>query len=146
VRAVGLVASLLTISLLTIVTPASADILIRASRGGEVSEYLRLFSAVRQSGQRVIIDGPCLSACTLVLSVVPHNRICVTRRAIFGFHAARELDEDTGRLLPAADATRVITETYPPPVQDWILRHGGLSRRLILLRGRELAALYPSCR
>ena len=47
-----------------------------------------MFTAVRESGERVIIDGPCLSACTLVLGVVPKDRICVTPRAVFGFHAA----------------------------------------------------------
>jgi len=28
---------------------------------------------------------------------------------------------------------------------DWIIRRGGLGSRL-LLRGRELAAIYPRCR
>jgi hypothetical protein len=137
---------LIAVWLLAAGTPASADVLIRASPGGDVARYLALFSVVRQSGERVIIDGPCLSACTLVLSIIPNNRICVTHRAILGFHAARELDDKTGRLSPAADATRVIQGTYPPAVQAWIARHGGLSRRLLLLRGHELRAMFPSCR
>jgi hypothetical protein len=124
---------------------ALADIRIRASAGGAVLDYLAMFKAVRQSGERVVIDGPCLSACTLVLSIVPNDRICVTHRAVLGFHAARRLDRRSGRLLPAHDATRLITETYPVPVQDWIARHGGLSPRLILLRGRELTELLPTC-
>jgi hypothetical protein len=126
-------------------TPAVADVLIRASPGGDVVRYFALFSVVKESGERVIIDGPCLSACTLVLSIVPNNRICVTRRAILGFHAARELDDRTGRLSPATAATRAIQGTYPPAVQAWIARHGGLSHRLILLRGRELRAMLPLC-
>jgi hypothetical protein len=130
--------------LATSFTPASADLWIRSSPGGEVGHYLALFSMVRESGERVVIDGPCLSACTLVLSVVPRSRICVTRRAVLGFHAAREVDR-SGRLYPASDATRMITATYPASVQAWIERHGGLSRRLLLLRGRELKALYSSC-
>jgi ClpP class serine protease len=72
--------------------PASADVRIRSSPGGEVVKYLILFELVRKSGERVIIDGPCLSACTLVLSIVPSERICVTSRAILGFHAARAVD------------------------------------------------------
>ena len=51
--------------LLASLAAARADIRIVSSAGGEVGSYLRLFAAVRQSGQRVIIDGPCLSACTL---------------------------------------------------------------------------------
>ena len=32
-----------------------------------------------------MIDGRCLSACTLVRGVIPRERICVTRRARLGF-------------------------------------------------------------
>jgi hypothetical protein len=39
-----------------------------------------------------VIDGPCLSACTLVLSTLPRNRICTTSRAVLGFHAPFMLD------------------------------------------------------
>jgi hypothetical protein len=133
------------IGFLAAATQASADMWIRADPGGEVGAALTTFLQARQTGERVIIDGPCLSACTLVLSVVPRDRICVTRRAVLGFHAARELDNRTGHLSPATEATRLIVSTYPASIQSWIARHGGLSRRLILLRGRELSALYPSC-
>jgi hypothetical protein len=34
---------------------------------------------------------------------------------------------------------------YPPKVRDWIKRRGGLNGKTIFLRGRELAALYPTC-
>src|ERR1700747_1498812 len=73
--------------------PARAEVRILASPGGEVGPFLDLFARVRASGERVVIDGPCLSACTLVLSVVPDDRICVTRRAVLGFHAARSIDQ-----------------------------------------------------
>jgi ClpP class serine protease len=51
--------------------PARADVRILASPGGEVGTYLELFSILRQSGQRIVIDGPCFSACTLVHSRIP---------------------------------------------------------------------------
>src|SRR5262245_52624626 len=51
--------------------PVRADFRILSSPGGEVSSFLEVFARVRQSGERVIIDGPCLSACTLVLSTIP---------------------------------------------------------------------------
>jgi hypothetical protein len=125
--------------------PAKADVRILASRGGEVGPFLDLFERVRASGERVVIDGPCLSACTLVLSVVPGNRICVTRRAILGFHAARSIDR-RGRMYAEPEASELVLEAYPAPVRGWIRHRGGLSSRLLLLRGRELAAIYPSCR
>ena len=62
--------------------------------------YLKLFALLNQSGERIIIDGPCLSACTLLLTEIPHGRVCVTSRAILGFHAA-ELMDGHGRKYPA---------------------------------------------
>jgi len=125
--------------------PAEAEVRILASPGGEVGPFLDLFEQVRASGERVVIDGPCLSACTLVLSMVPNNRICVTRRAILGFHAARSIDAH-GHLYAEPEASELVLEAYPSPVRGWILRRGGLTSRLLLLRGRELAAIYRSCR
>ena len=133
------------IFLLAVLAPAFGEVRILSSPGGEVTGYLRLFQAVRASGERVVIDGPCLSACTLLLSTIPNDRICVTRRAVLGFHAARAVDR-RGRVYAAPEATKVVAATYPAPVRAWIARHGGLTRRLILLRGRELAAMYPRCR
>src|SRR5580700_7192679 len=125
--------------------PAQAEVRILASPGGQVGPFLDLFERVRDSGERVVIDGPCLSACTLVLSMVPNNRICVTRRAILGFHAARSIDR-RGRTYAEPEASELVLEAYPPPVRNWIRRRGGLTSRLLLLRGRELTAIYPSCR
>lgn len=139
-------AALIAAALLALASsPARADIRILSSPGGEVGPFLDLFQQVRNSGERVVIDGPCLSACTLVLSMVPHSRICVTRRAVLGFHAARSIDR-RGRVYPEPGASRLVLEAYPAPVRNWIGRRGGLTSRLLLLRGRELASIYPSCR
>ena len=125
--------------------PASADVRILQSPGGQVGPFLRLFETLSESGERVVIDGPCLSACTLVLMTVPRQRICVTPRAILGFHAASSRDF-YGRRVWEPEATGVVLSAYPRAVRQWIVRHGGLSSRLLLLRGRELAAMYPRCR
>jgi len=126
------------------VMPAAAEVRILSSSGGEVMEYLKLFAKLRQTGERVVIDGPCMSACTLVLSAVPSSRICVTPKAVLGFHAARWVDGQ-GREYSAAEETRVLVATYPAGVQAWIRRQGGLKSRPIFLRGRQLAAMYQRC-
>lgn len=126
------------------VLPAAADVRILSSSGGEVGGYLNFFSRVKQSGQRVVIDGPCLSACTLVLSTLPRNRICVTSRAILGFHGPYLVDK-SGRTFHTRELTRAMDASYPASVRAWIKRKGGLNQNVILLRGRELAALYPRC-
>jgi hypothetical protein len=134
-----------TAALFAAILPARAEIRILASPGGQVGPFLELFDRVRQSGERVVIDGPCLSACTLVLMMVPEERICVTRRAVLGFHAARSIDR-RGRMYAEPEASRDVQAAYPTPVREWIARRGGLTSRLLLLRGRELAAIYPRCR
>ena len=136
---------LVTATLCAALAPARADVRILASPGGQVGPFLDLFDRVRQSGERVVIDGPCLSACTLVLSTVPTERICVTRRAVLGFHGARSIDQ-RGRIYAEPEASRLVLDAYPSPVRGWISRRGGLTSRLLLLRGRELAAIYPACR
>jgi hypothetical protein len=137
---------LLVVSLCMLAVPAArADVRILSSPGGAVGPYLELFQAVRESGERVVIDGPCYSACTLVLSIVPRRRICVTRRAVLGFHAARWLDPH-GRTGPAPEASAVVLNAYPRAVRTWIRRRGGLTSRMLLLRGRALARMYPRCR
>ena len=141
VKAILLIAVLCGIGL----APARAEVRILASPGGQVGPFLDLFESVRDSGERVVIDGPCLSACTLVLSMVPSNRICVTRRAILGFHGARSIDR-RGRTYAEPEASELVLETYPAAVRNWIRRRGGLTSRLLLLRGRELAAIYRACR
>jgi hypothetical protein len=126
--------------------PAVADeVRILSSPGGQVGPFLDLFEGVRKKGDRVVIDGPCLSACTLVLSVVPNNRICITRRAVLGFHAARSIDRHN-HLHAEPEATEHMLESYPIPVRDWIGQHGGLTSHLLVLRGRELDQFYPVCR
>lgn len=137
---------LLAILLTALPADASfAEIRIRSSMGGAVGTYLKEFARMRQSGERVVIDGPCLSACTLVLSTIPSNRICVTRRAVLGFHAPRWLDTRTGRTYAARKETRTVTASYPPAVRAWLKRRGGLSGKVLYLRGRELARLYRPC-
>jgi hypothetical protein len=136
--------TLAALLLVLVQQPASAELRIQASAGGEVTRYIELFSLIRKSGERVVIDGPCVSACTLVLSIVPRERICVTPRAVLGFHAARWMDRE-GRFYPAPEPTRVVTAAYPAPVRDWIRRRGGLKTKVILLQGRELDAMYPRC-
>jgi hypothetical protein len=137
---------LLAVTLWVIATMlAHAEVRILASPGGQVGPFIDLFEKVKNSGERVVIDGPCLSACTLVLSMVPSDRICVTRRAVLGFHAARSMDR-RGRLYAEPEASKLVLQAYPDPVRDWIIRRGGLTSRLLLLRGRDLNAMYRRCR
>jgi len=126
------------------VTPVSATMRISDDRGGQIGHYLRTFTILRSSGERVIVDGNCLSACTLVLGLIPRSRICATSRARFGFHAAWMPDRE-GRPVTSSTGTRALWNIYPTSVRSWINRHGGLSRKMIFLEGREVYRFVPSC-
>lgn len=134
----GAVAAALTVS------TAQAAVRIKADPGGQIGPYLENLVALRGSGERVIIDGPCLSACTMVLGVIPSERICVTPRARLGFHAAWH-PGDSGQPVTSRAATQLLMGIYPEQVRSWIARRGGLSPRMMYLSGRELTAMYQPC-
>jgi hypothetical protein len=123
---------------------ASATMFIAEDRGGQIGHYLQTFASLRSSGENVVIDGNCLSACTLVLGLIPRNRICVTERARFGFHAAWMPDAD-GRPVTSALGTQALWNIYPGEVRRWINRHGGLSRKMIYMQGHDLAGIVHVC-
>jgi hypothetical protein len=123
---------------------ASAEVRIQRDFGGQIGPYLYKYSMMREAGHKVVIDGPCLSACTLALAVIPRERICMTPNAVLGFHAAWMPGAD-GQPVRSTGGTRLLMAVYPPRVRDWIKRRGGLNGKTIFLRGRELSALYPMC-
>jgi hypothetical protein len=140
----SLAAFVLAVATLGGVSSASAQFRIGDDRGGQIGPYLQQFAMVRDSGSRVIIDGTCLSACTLVLGTVPRERICVTSRANLGFHAAWNLAPG-GRAVYSEEGTRLLWEIYPTQIRSWLNRKGGLKREMIYLRGKELASMYETC-
>jgi hypothetical protein len=99
---------------------------------------------VRASGEKVVIDGNCYSACTLVLGLVPRERICATSRARLGFHAAWMPDEN-GRPITSPMGTEALWSIYPSKVRSWISRNGGLSRKMIFMQGADLRGIVPAC-
>jgi hypothetical protein len=126
------------------VSTASATVRIRADPGGQIGPYLENLAVLRSSGERVVIDGPCLSACTMLLGVIPRERICVTSRARLGFHAAWHPGDD-GRPVTSRVATQLLMDIYPQHVRSWIKVHGGLSPKMMYLTGRDLSAMYQTC-
>ena len=125
-------------------TSASATIRIVNDKGGQVSKYVQAFAKLRSSGERVVIDGDCLSACTVVLGLVPSNQMCATPRARFGFHAA-SIVNNAGQPVVSTKATQALWKIYPTTVQRWINQHGGLSRQMIYMEGFELRSMVSTC-
>jgi len=125
--------------------PAAAALRITNDQGGNIGQYWSRYMAVRDSGEQVVIDGMCSSACTLVLGIVPTDRICVTPNTVLGFHAAWRPGFLGFRVINDP-ATRTLWSFYPNPIRQWIARNGGLGFTTIYLSGAELFAMYRQCR
>ena len=137
---VVLVAMLLT---LISVAPASAAVRILDDLGGQIGAYLAKYQALRASGDKVVIDGTCASACTMLLGVIPRDRICVTPRAVLAFHSAWTPTSEGEQISSAGNF--YLWSNYPSDVRSWIQQHGGLREQIVSLRGPELFAMYPAC-
>jgi hypothetical protein len=132
--------------LLAFTAPASADLRITRDYGGYIDQYKAKYAAVRDRGERVIIDGTCNSACTLLLGIVPLERVCVTPRASLGFHQAYYDKRWTaGVKVTSIAGTQELMSVYPPSVKAWIARRGGLAEQMKRLKGAELRAIVDPC-
>ena len=128
-------------------TSARADLHITRDHGGYVEEYKTKYARIRARHERVIIDGICNSACTLVFGIVPMNKICVTPRASLGFHQAYYDKAFTfGIKVTSAAGTSDLISYYPDAVKDWIRRNGGLTSEMKKIKnGEELWKIVVPC-
>ena len=131
--------------MLQLAESAAAVVRITDDRGGNIGAYWSRYMALRDAGEQIIIDGTCSSACTLVLGIVPHDRICVTQNAVLGFHAAWRPGL-LGFEIINDPATRTLWNIYPLLIRQWISRNGGLGLATIYLSGPELLGMYRQCR
>jgi hypothetical protein len=137
----GLLAAVL---LLAGMGASHAVVRIAEDRGGRIGTYVDRYQGLRSSGETVIIDGLCASACTIILGAVAHDKICVTSHATLGFHAAWDFGAN-GRTITNPEATQMLYSMYPSPVRRWIAQRGGLRPQMIFLRGKQLTSMYRPC-
>jgi hypothetical protein len=115
--------------------PARAETVdVSDNHGGSVAAYDARWSALAAKGVAVRIVGPCQSACTVLLGHIPHNQICVTPNASFGFHLAH---------LPSAQAT--LWSAYSGDIREWIAHHGGLTTTFIWMRAPDTYRYFARC-
>ena len=135
---------LAVVLLLAGIGASHAVVRIGEDRGGRIGTYVDKYQDLRSSGDTVIIDGLCASACTIVLGAVPHDKICVTSHANLGFHAAWDFGAN-GHAVTNREATQMLYSMYPSPIKHWISSRGGLTPHMIFLRGKALMSMYKPC-
>lgn len=124
---------------------------ITRDNGGRIGAYVDRYGSLRDSGEKVVIDGTCASACTIVLGAIPRERLCATPRARLGFHQAYNLSDASHgspvRAVANPEASAYLLSLYPEPIRRWIRGHKGLPApaQMLWLRGKALARLVPRC-
>lgn len=124
--------------------PAFATVTIGNDLGGQIGAYLTKFQALQRSGEHIVIEGICASACTMLLGIIPRNRICVMPQAVLEFHTAWDPSPAGGQISSPA-GNRILWSYYPNDIREWIERHGGLGSQILYLRGAALRTLLPAC-
>jgi len=104
-----------------------SEVLIKNDGGGDIPQYIAKYLYLQLSGEWVVIDGDCLSACTLALGLLAQDRRCFTNKTRLGFHAAYT-ESGTPRIMNPL-GTEVFWLVYPPEIRSWNSRHGGLTFR-----------------
>src|SRR5262245_13493115 len=106
--------------------PPAGVIVLRNQNGGAIALHERLFAAVRASGNSVEIHGRCPSACTLVVTWIPKERLCFNETAWLGFHQTRlpngAVSEATGEF------SQSMIDSYPEDIRAWLEQRGGLEK------------------
>jgi hypothetical protein len=126
---------LLLVVLLPFAGAASAQTIdVSDYHGGLISSYQNQWATLAEQGVRVRIVGPCVSACTVLLSYVPRRNICVTPNAYLGFHWAT-----------TAFHTQELWSAYPPDIRQWIGQHGGLTDQIIWLQAPAIYRYFRRC-
>jgi hypothetical protein len=130
-----------------LVAPAYAydgeSIVIANDLGGDVIAYVRGWQYIATLESPVEIRGYCLSACTLVLGLVPADRVCVGEDAFFGFHSV-----SINYRGHTEEGTRYLWSYYPPHVQEEVRSRGwdgGAGKRssgMFIVKG---TTFFPLC-
>lgn len=132
--------------------PGTKVVVIRESWGGVIQEYIDSFEKIRDMGARVAIIGECASACTLVLGIVPRDRICAGPDATLSFHSTTYWPQGFGPKKPHRHdemGTELMRAYYAEDVRAAVRKAGWDLRsqhpELIPVKGDELRALLQPC-
>jgi hypothetical protein len=137
-RGMIFVAILIASALLARAVGAVPGVMIYRDTGGLISDYQNRYATIRSTGERVIIEGECTSACTIVLSL-PRGQACAMPNAVLGFHAGSDLRRP-GEV--SAVATKILADIYPPNVRKWFYASAAHSLSIRYVRATRF---LPKC-
>lgn len=143
-RALQIASCALLASCLSASAATAFDLQRPLDHGGHIRDYMGRIT--EQAGRRHVIEGDCMSACTLWLG---QKGTCVTPDAVLWFHAATDVTQSMRNTNPwrtiSAAGNQTLLANYPPRlravVAPWLE-----SPDYHTLTGLEVAALgVPLC-
>lgn len=94
--------------------------IIEQGNGGEVAGMFATLKYLEAHPEKkIIIDGFCASACTMLLSKRLKN-VCFTKQAEFYFHSVYTQNEKTGKKTMDPASNKVMYEEFDTPLQFFI--------------------------
>lgn len=132
---------------------------IEAEFGGETKLHETEFSLI-EPGMLVIVDGFCLSACTMVLREDFGFNVCYTDAAIFGFHKPYRVEVLTNQPIMSAYSVTVADGSwlkhfynhFPESIQALFegvdipsVAAGAEIRDMFYLKARDLNGAIDAC-
>jgi hypothetical protein len=116
---------------------------VKYNPGGEVSSFKAAAREIKRTGTRVIIDGPCYSACAILADQARKN-VCVTSNARIGFHKGYVLAQ------PAAGGPAYLVKRFNPShsrdISRWVTRNGGFPSKGFRVMGSGTAGkIWKRC-
>lgn len=96
---------------------------ITFSPGGSVGEFIEHYQKDAEQGVHIVVKGECISACTLMIGLVPPQNVCVSPNAMFGFHSASE-ELPNGDEKFSLEGTEIVWFTYPVAVRTMLTKLG----------------------
>jgi hypothetical protein len=118
--------------------------------GGVMDDFIKYWHQVKREGRQVRIQGRCASSCTLMIGIIPKERICVAPGAYMAFHQASDsyFHPQYGvQRAYSESGTQLMWDHYKKikPIKDFLVATGGLKSDLTKLSGRHLQKIFRAC-
>lgn len=133
------------------VIETATKVQINIGWGGFIDVYIAAAKDVLETDRVLVINGDCLSACTIAASYVRSNggKVCVTRRAYFKYHQGSIATTDENGQTQIKYVS--IRDQYSPDIRAWVdERAGGVDwptgNNWVRQRNGELKGFYPRCK
>lgn len=116
---------------------------VKYNPGGEVKRFEAAARQIKRTGRRIVIDGPCGSACAILADRARGN-VCVTSNAMFGFHKSA-LVQQYGYGGPVK-VVRRFDPKHSRDIAGWVKRHGGYpSKGFRVMSARDARRIWKPC-